>query len=63
MKIPAREKLLRERENNELTQEEAGLLIGVSQCYVSQLEKGRRTPGMSLAKKIQIVFKVNMEEW
>lgn len=48
---------LRYREN--LTQTELGELIGVDQPNISKMEKGERSIGKTIAKRLAEVFKVD----
>lgn len=40
------------RESDDLTQEELGNLVGASRQTIIAIEKGKTTPGFSLAKKL-----------
>jgi transcriptional regulator with XRE-family HTH domain len=44
------------RQNKNWTQEQAALALGVTQAYVSMLEKGRRTVSESFVRKVLKVF-------
>ena len=48
---------LRNREG--LTQSELGKMIGVAQYHISRMERGRRTIGKALAKKLAALFKTD----
>lgn len=48
---------LRNREG--LTQSELGEMIGVAQYHISRMERGRRTIGKALAKKLAALFKTD----
>lgn len=61
--MQANEMLRFKRNEMNLNQEAAGLLIQRSTSYISQLETGTRRPSRKLAKTIQEVFKVPMDKW
>ncbi len=48
---------LRNREG--LTQSQLGEMIGVAQYHISRIERGRRTIGKALAKKLGALFKTD----
>jgi len=49
------------REEKRLTQVDLGLLVGVSQVYISQFETGGLTPSESLTKKITEILDIGPE--
>jgi len=49
------------REEKRLTQVDLGLLVGVSQVYISQFETGGLTPSESQSKKITEILGIGPE--
>jgi len=49
------------REEKRLTQVDLGLLVGVSQVYISQFETGGLTPSESQTKKITEILDIGPE--
>jgi hypothetical protein len=41
----------------------AALALGCSRSYVDMIAKGQRRPGMRVARVIQAVFDIAMEDW
>lgn len=50
------------RKRKSLTQEELAKELDVVPDYISMLERGARTPGFSLAKKIADFFETTVDE-
>lgn len=57
-----REKLIKLRKQNNLTQFQLAQVLEISEVYVRKLEKGTRNPSISLMLKIEAVFGVSMKE-
>lgn len=55
-------KLINQRIKNKWTQKEVANKVGVSQQTISLIETGKRRPTIELAKKLEILFNVPMEE-
>ncbi|MDA3731625.1 helix-turn-helix transcriptional regulator [Niameybacter massiliensis] len=49
------------RKESKLTQEELAEKVGVHKDYISMIERGKRTPGFSLSKKIADVLNESIE--
>lgn len=49
-------------EKNDISQEEAARLIGVSRQTIISIEKGHYTPSVALALKLAKLFAVQVEE-
>jgi putative transcriptional regulator len=45
-----------------LSQEELAAILGVVADYVSMIERGKRSPGFALAKKIADFFDMTIDE-
>ena len=50
------------RKSNSLTQGQLAELLEVSKDYVGMIERGKRTPGFKLAKKIADCFLVTVDD-
>ena len=50
------------RKRKSLTQEELAKAVGVAPKYISMLERGERTPGFALAKKIADFLGATVDE-
>ncbi|WBW98244.1 helix-turn-helix transcriptional regulator [Oceanirhabdus sp. W0125-5] len=50
------------RENNSMTQDKLGEMVGVSRITIISLEKGKYNPSIMLAYKIAKVFNLTIEE-
>lgn len=50
------------RERKGLTQKEAAELLNISVDYLSMLERGTRTPGFNLAKRIADMYDTTIDE-
>ncbi|MGX4598935.1 helix-turn-helix transcriptional regulator [Faecalimicrobium sp. JNUCC 81] len=53
-------KLYRTRKN--ITQVELAKKTGVTKDYISMIERGKRNPGIFLAKKISIILDATLDE-
>lgn len=56
------EKLLTLRSRHNLTVKQLGDMLGVSDSYVSRLEKGKKTPNVAMLLKISRVFNVSLDQ-
>ena len=45
-----------------LTQEELGQIFGITADYISMIERGERTPGFKLAKRIADYFGTTVDD-
>lgn len=45
-----------------LTQEAVAQKIGISRCFYTQLENGRRTPSLGVAAKLASFYGVNIDD-
>ncbi|MCM1989850.1 helix-turn-helix transcriptional regulator [Oceanirhabdus seepicola] len=50
------------RENNSITQDKLGEMVGVSRITIISLEKGKYNPSIMLAYKIAKIFNLTIEE-
>lgn len=50
------------RKEKGLTQIQLAKLVGVTNDYISQIERGVRSPGLTTAKKISDLLEKNIEE-
>jgi putative transcriptional regulator len=50
------------RKQRGLSQEELAAILGVVADYVSMIERGKRSPGFALAKKIADFFDMTIDE-
>lgn len=50
------------RENNNMTQEKLGEMVGVSRITIISIEKGKYNPSLMLAYKIAKIFNLAIEE-
>lgn len=50
------------RKENDLTQEDLAVKIGVSPAYVGFIEQGKRNPSMKTADKIARALKVSLKD-
>lgn len=50
------------RENNNMTQEKLGEMVGVSRITIISIEKGKYNPSIMLAYKIAKIFNFTIEE-
>ncbi|NSW93051.1 MAG: helix-turn-helix transcriptional regulator [Firmicutes bacterium] len=55
-------KLRELRDKKGLTQEEIANVLGINSQYYSMLERGVRTPGFKLAKKIADFYECSVDE-
>lgn len=49
-------KLVEIRRNNNLTQEEIAILLGISRAHYGRIEEGERNPSLGLALNIKQLF-------
>lgn len=53
-----------QRKDKDLSQKVTAEFLGISQVYYGEIERGKKTPGRELAKRIQNFFsEVRMEMW
>ncbi|WP_053985271.1 helix-turn-helix transcriptional regulator [Niameybacter massiliensis] len=50
------------RVESKLTQEQLAEKVGVHKDYISMIERGKRTPGFALSKKIAIILNRTVDE-
>ena len=50
------------REKAELSQHDLAKMVGISQTHISDIENGKTTPTLFLAKRIANVFSVTLDE-
>ena len=50
------------RKQRGLSQEELAAILGVVADYISMIERGKRSPGFALAKKIADFFDMTIDE-
>lgn len=61
--VGARLRRWRRRQHPELTGLELGKLLGISEPYVSLLERGERYPSWGVAQQIYAVTGIRPEQW
>jgi transcriptional regulator with XRE-family HTH domain len=59
-RFPEKLRTLRERRN--MTQEQLGLALELDRVYISNLERGRRRPGVEMLYKIARFFEVSVDQ-
>jgi putative transcriptional regulator len=57
-----REKLVSVRKNLGLTQEELAKRAEISRAYLSNIEGGKHTPSLNVAKKISLLLNVSVDD-
>lgn len=57
-----RHNLIFSREKKGWNQDELGIMLDITQQYISLIENGKRDPSTILAKKFEIIFETPMEE-
>ncbi|CEP89795.1 transcriptional regulator [[Clostridium] sordellii] len=50
------------RKNKNLTQSELAEQVGVTKDYISMIERGKKNPGIFLAKRIALVLNSTIDE-
>ena len=50
------------RKKRKLTQEQLSIKLNITSDYVSMIERGARTPGFKLAKRIADFFETTVDE-
>ncbi|WP_430515293.1 helix-turn-helix transcriptional regulator [Cytobacillus firmus] len=61
-KLPIRTRLVNARKQAGLTQEQLALEAKISRAYLSNIEKGKHTPSLEVAKKISDALKKSIED-
>lgn len=56
------EKLIKIRQERNLTQEELALLCGIDRTHIGRIERLERTPGLEILDKISIGLNVPLKE-
>lgn len=54
--------LIQLRKECGLTQDEASRMIGISRAHYGRIENGERTPSLSIALKIKMIFKYQNDD-
>ncbi|EWG08862.1 hypothetical protein PBF_21898 [Cytobacillus firmus DS1] len=60
--MPIRTRLVNARKQAGLTQEQLALEAKISRAYLSNIEKGKHTPSLEVAKKISDALKKSIED-
>lgn len=60
--IPSREKLVNFRKRLGFTQEELAKKAGISRAYLTNLESGKYTPSLEVARRLSEVLKSSVDE-
>lgn len=50
------------RKNKNLTQSELAEQVGVTKDYISMIERGKKNPGIFLAKRIALILNSTIDE-
>lgn len=58
----SREKLVQYRKNLGLTQEELAKKAQISRAYLTNLESGKYTPSLAVARRLSEIFKKSIDE-
>lgn len=56
------ERLIKLRQERNLTQEELALLCGIDRTHIGRMERLERTPGLEVLDKIAIGLKISLKE-
>jgi putative transcriptional regulator len=57
-----RVKLVTARKKLDLTQEELANRVGISRAYLANIEAGKHTPSLDVARKLSVELKLTVEE-
>lgn len=57
-----REKLVNSRKRHEMTQEELAEKAGISRAYLANIEAGKHTPSLEVARKLSVLLNETVDE-